>query len=191
MRNVDRRGFLAGVAGVAALAAATAGQAEATTRRTDDPFTLGVASGDPTATGVVLWTRLAPRLFEPRGGMPDRKVTVDWQVASDDRFRRVVRSGTAWAVPGLAHSVHVEVDGLAPDREWFSSQPPRPPKRRRDVDQPATRTVSVTPVYANNMTRCPDMPQESSSLYQNFELAMSLNSTRRKSSSSKYGAPIM
>ena len=26
----------------------------------DDPFTLGVASGDPSPTGVVLWTRLAP-----------------------------------------------------------------------------------------------------------------------------------
>jgi alkaline phosphatase D len=110
---------MAGVAGVAALATATAGHAEATTRRTDDPFTLGVASGDPTDTGVVLWTRLAPRLFEPRGGMPDRKVTVDWQVAADERFRRVVRSGTALAVPDLAHSVHVEVDGLTPDREWF------------------------------------------------------------------------
>jgi alkaline phosphatase D len=119
MQNVDRRGFLAGVAGVAALAAATAGHAEAATRRTDFPFTLGVASGDPTATGVVLWTRLAPKLFEPGGGMPNRKVTVDWQVAADERFRHVVRSGTAWAPPQLAHSVHVEVDGLAPDREWF------------------------------------------------------------------------
>jgi alkaline phosphatase D len=119
MQNVDRRGFLAGVAGVAALAAATAGHAEASTRRTDFPFTLGVASGDPTATGVVLWTRLAPKLFEPGGGMPDRKVTVDWQVAADERFRRVVRSGTAWAPPRFAHSVHVEVEGLAPDREWF------------------------------------------------------------------------
>jgi phosphodiesterase/alkaline phosphatase D-like protein len=31
----------------------------------DDPFTLGVASGDPTPTEVVLWTRLAPRPLEP------------------------------------------------------------------------------------------------------------------------------
>lgn len=140
MRNVDRRGFLAGVAGVAALAAATAGHAQATTRRTDDPFTLGVASGDPTATGVVLWTRLAPKLFEPGGGMPNRKVTVDWQVAADERFRRVVRSGTAWAVPRLAHSVHVEVEGLAPDREWFYRF------RYRDHLSPAgrTRTAPVT-----------------------------------------------
>src|SRR5688572_19240650 len=33
------------------------------------PFTLGVASGDPTPTGVVLWTRLAPKPLEG-GGMP-------------------------------------------------------------------------------------------------------------------------
>jgi alkaline phosphatase D len=85
----------------------------------DYPFTLGVASGDPTATGVVLWTRLAPRPFQPRGGMPDLPVPVRWEVARDERFRQVVRSGSALALPQLAHSVHVEVDGLEPDREWF------------------------------------------------------------------------
>jgi phosphodiesterase/alkaline phosphatase D-like protein len=36
-------------------------------RFADDPFQLGVASGDPTSTGGVLWTRLAPRPFEHRG----------------------------------------------------------------------------------------------------------------------------
>ena len=37
-----------------------------------DPFSLGVASGDPTSTGVVLWTRLAPRPLEPGGGLRAR-----------------------------------------------------------------------------------------------------------------------
>lgn len=32
-----------------------------------DPFTLGVASGDPTSDGVVLWTRLAPDPFAQDG----------------------------------------------------------------------------------------------------------------------------
>ena len=36
------------------------------------PFTLGVASGDPTDDGVVLWTRLAPDPLAPGGGMPVR-----------------------------------------------------------------------------------------------------------------------
>ena len=37
-----------------------------------DPFTLGVASGDPDASSVVLWTKLAPDPADPDGGMkPD------------------------------------------------------------------------------------------------------------------------
>jgi alkaline phosphatase D len=83
------------------------------------PFTLGVASGDPAPDGFVLWTRLAPDMFAPDGGMPSRKVPVDWLVARDERLRHVVRSGTAWALPELAHSVHVEVGGLRPDREYY------------------------------------------------------------------------
>ena len=39
----------------------------------DNPFTLGVASGDPSADGFVLWTRLAPRPIEG-GGMPQENV---------------------------------------------------------------------------------------------------------------------
>ena len=83
-----------------------------------DPFTLGVASGDPDSTGAVLWTRLAPSPLEPDGGMPPVGVEVRWEVAEDPEMRKVVRSGTETATPALAHSVHVEVSGLAPDR-WY------------------------------------------------------------------------
>ena len=85
-----------------------------------DPFTLGVASGDPTPDGVVLWTRLAPDPFAPdgAGGMGMAPVTVEYEVAEDERFARVVRRGAAVATRELAHSVHPEVDGLAPDR-WY------------------------------------------------------------------------
>jgi alkaline phosphatase D len=51
--------------------------------------------------------------------MPDRPVAVRWEVAEDDRFRRVRRTGVAIAGPRLAHSVHVEVDGLRPGREYW------------------------------------------------------------------------
>jgi alkaline phosphatase D len=87
-------------------------------RFTRDPFTLGVASGYPTATGVVIWTRLAPEPLAPGGGMPPEVVAVEWEIAEDDQMRRVVQSGTDYASPGWAHSVHVEVTGLAPDR-WY------------------------------------------------------------------------
>lgn len=82
------------------------------------PFTLGVASGYPTTDGIALWTRLAPIPLEG-GGMPPEPVAVRWQVAEDEAFRRIVRSGGAVAVPENAHSVHVEVDGLAAGRDYF------------------------------------------------------------------------
>lgn len=47
------------------------------------PFTLGVASGDPTEQSVVLWTRLATRPMEPDGGMPPEPMRVRWQLAED------------------------------------------------------------------------------------------------------------
>jgi len=84
----------------------------------DGVFTLGVASGEPAPFGVVLWTRLAPDPING-GGMPDRDYLVWWEVAEDDRFRRVRAAGLATATPDLAHSVHAEVIGLLPDREYF------------------------------------------------------------------------
>ncbi|MEO3745755.1 alkaline phosphatase D family protein [Plantactinospora sp. B5E13] len=125
---LPRRRFLAlgGVAaGAAVLAADPASATSAAGRdRTTLPgyaFTLGVASGDPTPDGVVLWTRLAPDPLAPDGlgGMPDRPVTVRWEVAEDERFRRVVRHGVERAGARWAHSVHAEVHGLRPDHVYF------------------------------------------------------------------------
>ena len=81
------------------------------------PFTLGVASGDPSPDGVVLWTRLAVDPLNG-GGMPRRPIEVQWEIASDDRLTRVVQSGKVVASPDWAHSVHVEVSGLQPHR-WY------------------------------------------------------------------------
>lgn len=90
-------------------------------RRTGDPFTLGVASGDPAPDGVVLWTRLAPRPLaeDGHGGMPAADADVEWQLAEDERFTRVVRSGVVTARASWAHSVHVEPAGLRPGAEYF------------------------------------------------------------------------
>jgi alkaline phosphatase D len=84
-----------------------------------DPFTLGVASGDPLPDAVVLWTRLAPEPLDPMGGLDRRTVPVEWQVATDDRFRRVVRAGTATARPEYRHAVHVDARGLSPSRQYY------------------------------------------------------------------------
>ncbi|RSS39882.1 alkaline phosphatase [Streptomyces sp. WAC08241] len=126
-RHFGRRRFLTVTGAAAALAFATqlpaagsAAAAELDARRvTEDPFTLGVASGDPLPGSVLLWTRLAPRPFEPGGGLPDRRVTVHWELARDERFRRTVRRGTATAHAEFRHTVHVEVEHLEPGREYF------------------------------------------------------------------------
>jgi alkaline phosphatase D len=76
----------------------------------DYPFGLGVASGDPLSDNILLWTRLAPNPLIG-GGMPQRDVKVRWEVASDENFSEIARSGTFTATPEFAHSVHVEVGG--------------------------------------------------------------------------------
>lgn len=107
-------------AGTATLWLPRAAQSQAAQPRlADTPFTLGVASGSPTADGVVLWTRLhLPGLF---GGsaLPDAPLAVRWELAHDERFARIAQQGVAQALPELAHSVHVELTGLAPDRVYF------------------------------------------------------------------------
>ena len=86
-----------------------------------DPFMLGVASGDPWADSVVLWTRLAPQPFaeDGFGAMPTRDVRVRWELAADRAFTRIVRRGQVTARPSDAHTVHIEVGGLAPGREYW------------------------------------------------------------------------
>jgi alkaline phosphatase D len=125
--RINRRSFLGlSGAGSAALifgAGPYVDKASASARLPDDPFKLGVASGDPSQGGVVLWTRLAPDPLnaDPAtpGGMTPEPVTVQWEIAEDERFRRVVRRSAAVARPELGHSVHVEVSGLRPGREYF------------------------------------------------------------------------
>src|SRR5215510_1429837 len=50
--------------------------------------------------------------------MPSTAIAVEWQVATDPHMEHVIRHGTAVARPDLAHTVHVPVLGLAPDR-WY------------------------------------------------------------------------
>jgi len=119
--TMNRRTFLAGATSFAAaalMANRSWGTAVNRPPLSGYPFTLGLASGDPLPDGFVLWTRLAPKPLQPEGGMPPEPVHVDWQVASDERMTRVVQRGTAIARAEWAHSVHVEVQGLEPDR-WY------------------------------------------------------------------------
>ena len=119
-RVFSRRMVLALGGGGAVLAAAPAfGQLVAAPVFQDYPFQLGVASGDPAPDGFVIWTRLAPRPFEIGCGMPAAVVPVRYEVAADESFKTIARSGEALARPELGHAVHVEVTGLEPGRPYW------------------------------------------------------------------------
>jgi alkaline phosphatase D len=115
----DRRAFLRRAVAIAATGFLSPRLAAANprVRFSAYPFALGVASGSPTATGVVLWTRLAPEPLQG-GGMDPEAIEVRWEVAHDGKFTRIVKRGTASAEPERAHAVHVEVEGLDPGR-WY------------------------------------------------------------------------
>ncbi|WP_240497994.1 alkaline phosphatase D family protein [Williamsia sp. 1135] len=85
----------------------------------DHLFTLGVASGDPLPDAVVLWTRLASAPLAPHGGMTDIPIPVEWELALDSSFRRVLKRGIELATPADGHSVHVDVRGLEPASDYF------------------------------------------------------------------------
>lgn len=120
--SVSRRIFLARsarIASLAALAAAFPGALGAGSGgpARNYPFALGVASGSPRPTSIVLWTRI---VSEPLRDAPfaPTPLTVLWEIAEDDAFKRILTKGNAIALPELAHSVHVDVAGLRPDR-WY------------------------------------------------------------------------
>jgi alkaline phosphatase D len=120
LHSLDRRTLLRGVLGAGLAGSLPAAAAEPPKIAfASDPFTLGIASGDPAPDGFVLWTRLAPEPLKARGGMTIQPVEVTVEIADDPAMARIVRTLTATARLELAHSVHVEVEGLAPDRDYF------------------------------------------------------------------------
>ena len=122
--RISRRRLVVGLGATGAIALTSAGYGVGIGHsplgarpRPLDPFTLGVASGESRPDGVVLWSRLAPDPLVG-GGMPDRPVSVAFQVAVDEAFRKVVARGSVPARPELGHSVHAEVSGLRPG-SWY------------------------------------------------------------------------
>jgi len=107
---MKRRGFLQS-AGLAPVLLAAPGIGGAHSGR-HGVFAHGVASGDPLADRVMLWTHVS--LPRGHGG-----VEVEWQVAEDRDFARIVIAGTAEAAPARDYCVKVDATGLAPGRIWF------------------------------------------------------------------------
>ncbi len=74
-------------------------------------FALGLASGQPHAQGMVLWTMLT-------GADLPEQVPVAWEVAEDEAFTRIAARGSEQALLDDHHSVHAEPTGLKADR-WY------------------------------------------------------------------------
>lgn len=84
-----------------------------------NPFTLGIASGDMTENSVILWTRLAPKPLQAAGGMASFSISVQWEISLDASMSRIIQKGEVLAKSALAHSVHVDVQGLEPGQEYW------------------------------------------------------------------------
>lgn len=159
--GITRRLWLAygaALAGLPALGLRAADKPTTPVKFSANPFSLGVASGDPTDSGVVLWTELAPRPLEEHGGMPHENVLVSWVIANDEGLKDVVRSGTTVANPFLGHSVHIEVEGLKPD-SWYWYQ-----FRCADATSPVGHTRTMP-----SATALPDRLRFAFASCQNYE----------------------
>lgn len=74
------------------------------------PFYHGVASGDPTPSAVIIWTRVTPEVDGP--------VEVTWRIGSDAQFTDTLQEGTIITGPDVDYTVKVDVGGLQPGT-WY------------------------------------------------------------------------
>jgi alkaline phosphatase D len=172
VRSIDRRTLLrAGLVGAGAAALPFVAPPSTARGHGSRLFGLGVASGDPGPRSVVLWTRLAPAPLEGGGLSPDpfnARVDVRWEVATDPRMRRVVQCGETRALAAAAHTVHVTVRGLEPDRWYYY----RFHARGEDSPVGRTRTFPARHDLARRMrfalVSCQDWQNGFYSAYQNL-----------------------
>src|SRR5918999_1472869 len=134
----DRRRFLKALGAVGASATMP--------RLSHYPFTLGVASGYPTPTSVVLWTRMS-------GDIAPLSIPLRWEVFADQSLRKQLAAGQTVADPAWAHSAHVEVQGLQPERwYWYRFITPEaesPVGRTRTAPAPAAPASRLRFAFAS------------------------------------------
>ena len=113
-KGMNRRQALAlmAVAGTAGACAAHETEADEPVRSTglSEKIQHGVASGDPLTDSIVLWTRVTTDADSE---------TVHWELATDQVFSNVIRTGEAVANNAADHTVKVIVDGLEPGQTYF------------------------------------------------------------------------
>ncbi len=104
-----RRETLAGLMGTATLASARANEGQ---DAGGAAFRHGVASGDPSADGCVIWTRATP--LSPTA----TSLTVAWDVARDEAFADIVETGERKTDAAVDFTVKTVVTGLEPGRTY-------------------------------------------------------------------------
>ncbi|MFE1871132.1 MULTISPECIES: alkaline phosphatase D family protein [unclassified Streptomyces] len=115
-----RRTVVLAAAATAALAPLTSlGASVAHAAGTAPAFLHGVASGDPLPDGVLLWTRVTPTPEAVPGSGLGPATQVNWEVAADKGFSRIVGSGTVTASAATDHTVKVDVRGLQPQTPYW------------------------------------------------------------------------
>ena len=119
-RDVFRTGAF-GALGAAALWGLGDGRAAAAPAY-DGSFGYGVASGDPTADSVIIWTSFTPRVDgEPAlpGSGEGAPTTVRWTISPTPECTEAIASGEIVTSPDSDHVVKVDVTGLDPYTEYF------------------------------------------------------------------------
>lgn len=118
--TIDRRAFLRSAAAVTATGLAGRTVLAPAARAAEDVFLHGIASGDPLADRVVIWTRVTPEPAATPGSGVGPPVDVRWEVSSDPAFSTVVASGSVTTDATRDHTVAVDVTGLAPGTDhWY------------------------------------------------------------------------
>lgn len=112
--NHSRRNFLKGIATGSALTATAATLTACDNNHapaTAVAFNHGIASGDPLADRVILWTRITPET--------DGEFSVDWEIASDEAFGNIVNSGNIKTSLSRDYTIKVDADGLDAGTAYF------------------------------------------------------------------------
>ena len=157
---MERRTFLTGTAawvGMSWLAPSVLNASGNTPKFAANPFTLGVASGEPWEDSVVLWTRLAPDALNG-GGMSAASVEVKWELASDEQMKTVVASGTAMLRRSWGTLCTLKFSGC--NRRagigtalWSATKSARLDARARLLRRACWRSGSTLPLLRASITR--------------------------------------
>lgn len=119
-RSLDRRAFLkSSGAGAALVVAGTTFGLKPSMAASGDVFRHGVASGDPLASAVVLWTRVTQSDDAGPGSGIGKNVDVEWQVAKDAKFKRIVKRGSTIALRSKDHTVKIDAKGLDHSQTYY------------------------------------------------------------------------